>query len=229
MSQAGPDPESRSAPEAPHASERRQGILDAARRLFDRLGYAATTMEAVAVEAGVAKGSIYNYFGSKRDLFREVFTTSLAADDAAAAEVLVSSDGPARKLGRLFDLWFEELPRYRRIGGLVLEFWAEAAHQRETDLHHILTDLYEKHRRPAREVIAAGIASGEFRSDLDPDDAASLIFAVSDGLLVRSILDPTFVVSASAVAALKEAVLLAMGPGGRAASGGGAGEGAHPC
>ena|SRR5690242_10975161 len=49
-----------------HLRQRR--ILGAARRLFDRKGFAATAMEQVADKAGLAVGTLYNYFPSKNDL-----------------------------------------------------------------------------------------------------------------------------------------------------------------
>jgi AcrR family transcriptional regulator len=48
--------------------ERRNQILDAAARLFARKGYKGATIREIAREAGVAEGSIYNYFDSKHDL-----------------------------------------------------------------------------------------------------------------------------------------------------------------
>src|SRR5437588_1656038 len=45
--------------------ERERRILTAARRLFDRKGYAGTAMEDVAERAGLAVGTVYNYFSSK--------------------------------------------------------------------------------------------------------------------------------------------------------------------
>jgi AcrR family transcriptional regulator len=53
---------------------RRQSILAAAEKVFGDCGYAATTMEAVADKAGISKGSIYNYFKNKHDLFKSLFT-----------------------------------------------------------------------------------------------------------------------------------------------------------
>lgn len=47
-------------------------IADAARRLFLRRGYAATTMEAIAGEAGVAVSTVYAIFKSKRAILREI-------------------------------------------------------------------------------------------------------------------------------------------------------------
>ena len=59
---------------AKHAAKRRSEIIIAASRVFDAKGYAATTMDAVAAEAKVAKGSLYNYFPSKEDMLFSIQT-----------------------------------------------------------------------------------------------------------------------------------------------------------
>jgi TetR/AcrR family transcriptional repressor of mexJK operon len=51
---------------------KRQAIMAAATELFIELGYAAASMEEVARRAGVAKQTLYNYFGSKRALFQAI-------------------------------------------------------------------------------------------------------------------------------------------------------------
>jgi len=48
---------------------KRNSILDAARAVFSRQGYAGTAVEDVASKAGVAKGTLYLYFKSKEDLY----------------------------------------------------------------------------------------------------------------------------------------------------------------
>src|ERR1700689_2986545 len=55
---------------------RHQEVLEAARCIFARLGYAATNVEEIAKEAGMAKGTVYLYFKSKE----EVFAALLASD-----------------------------------------------------------------------------------------------------------------------------------------------------
>lgn len=49
-------------------AERREQILDAALRLWTRSGFDATTVEAIALEAGIAKGTVYLYFATKEEL-----------------------------------------------------------------------------------------------------------------------------------------------------------------
>lgn len=54
------------------AVDRRKLILDAAMQSFSHFGYKATTMDLVSKSANVGKGTIYTFFKTKEDLFREV-------------------------------------------------------------------------------------------------------------------------------------------------------------
>ena len=51
------------------SERRRQAILDVARELFQAQGYAATSMSEIAARLGGSKGTLYNYFRSKEELF----------------------------------------------------------------------------------------------------------------------------------------------------------------
>ncbi len=61
-------------------SDRKDAIIAAAEALLRQLGYDAMTMQAVAMEAGLGKGTLYLYFSSREGLILEVY-------------------------GRLFDTW----------------------------------------------------------------------------------------------------------------------------
>jgi TetR/AcrR family transcriptional repressor of mexJK operon len=56
-------------PGRPKDLAKRQAILDAAKRLFIELGYANTSMDTVATEAGVSKLTVYSHFNDKETLF----------------------------------------------------------------------------------------------------------------------------------------------------------------
>lgn len=56
---------------------RRLQILDAALTVYVRFGYNGADMDAVAAQAGLAKGLVYYYYKTKQDLFREVFQWAL--------------------------------------------------------------------------------------------------------------------------------------------------------
>jgi AcrR family transcriptional regulator len=63
------------------AQATRREILDAARRLFERRGYAATTMAAIAAEAGVALKTVYVAFETKSGLLRALWHLLLRGDE----------------------------------------------------------------------------------------------------------------------------------------------------
>src|SRR5215210_8029885 len=70
------------------AAATRVDILDAAQRLFEHRGYAATTMDAIAAEAGVALKTVYIAFDTKSGLLRAVWNHLLRAgrDEVPVAE-----------------------------------------------------------------------------------------------------------------------------------------------
>lgn len=63
------NPSTPSGPGRPKDLAKRQAILDAAKRLFLSMGYANTSMDAVATEAGVSKLTVYSHFNDKETLF----------------------------------------------------------------------------------------------------------------------------------------------------------------
>ncbi len=62
-------------------------LVKAARELFAKDGYAATSLDAVVAKAGVTKGALYHHFSGKRDLFAAVF----AAEQVRLSGVMVAA------------------------------------------------------------------------------------------------------------------------------------------
>ena len=80
----------------PRAKEKRRRIIEAAWRLALRSGLRATTMEALAREAGVAKGTLYAHFPDKDAVFDGVIA-DLMVELAAAFDRGMRSDGGDRR------------------------------------------------------------------------------------------------------------------------------------
>jgi AcrR family transcriptional regulator len=73
---------------APKGERTRQLIVDTALQLFRERGYEATTMRAIATEAGVSVGNAYYYFPSKQHLVQAYYDHSQALHVEAAQPVL---------------------------------------------------------------------------------------------------------------------------------------------
>jgi AcrR family transcriptional regulator len=69
-------------------------IVKAARTLFGRDGYEATSIDDIASRAGVAKGAVYHYFASKAQVFAEVIDQVHGASAAATIRAAESAATP---------------------------------------------------------------------------------------------------------------------------------------
>lgn len=95
---------------------RRQAFLEAASRLFGDADYAGVTMEGVAREAGLSKGTVYLYFGSKEALFLELLIRELEDWFGELLPALVALQGqPAEVLARGFAASLVQRPRLTRL------------------------------------------------------------------------------------------------------------------
>jgi AcrR family transcriptional regulator len=187
-------------------TERRKSILAAAVRAFDASGYAATTMESVAAEAGISKGNIYNYFTSKHDLFQQVFGAAVATVESDAVRLLEQPVPATQKLDKLLDYWYQRLGYHKRIGRLVLEFWATAAREHQGEVADTFRQLYARWRARMAAVLAQGAQQGEFGREFNSPLAASLILAILDGIEIQSILEVGIDVNDEFLAALKRSI-----------------------
>jgi AcrR family transcriptional regulator len=79
---------------------RRQRLLEAAERLFSKVGYRAVTIAAIAAEAGFAKATVYAYFADKDDLFRAVGEALAARLVNAVEGGLADAGSTAQKIAR---------------------------------------------------------------------------------------------------------------------------------
>ncbi len=94
-------------------SSSRQDILRAARRLFSERGYAAVSTTEIAAEAGVARGLLNHYFGTKRGLYVEVAREMLRVRPAQQVPEYVDGATPEARLGESIDRWLEMVARNR--------------------------------------------------------------------------------------------------------------------
>ncbi|MEY9841203.1 TetR/AcrR family transcriptional regulator [Streptacidiphilus sp. EB103A] len=78
--------------------DKRRAIVEAALRVFARVGYTQASLDMIATEAGVAKPTIYNHLGSKENLFRHVMTETAARSNAKTLDVLESFPSGADEL-----------------------------------------------------------------------------------------------------------------------------------
>ncbi len=108
------------------AEQTRATIVDAALQLFEAGGYDATTMRAIADEAGVSLGSAYYYFSGKEELV-QAFYDRLQVEHAAAAEAVLTRPGFADRLRGVLETFVDVAEPFHDFGG---QFFRNAADPR---------------------------------------------------------------------------------------------------
>jgi AcrR family transcriptional regulator len=92
--------------------ERKRQILAAARRLFNERHYGAVSADDIAAEAGVARGLINHYFGTKRELYVEVVREMVRVPPPPVPEY-VRGTSPEQRIAESIDAWLEMVWRNR--------------------------------------------------------------------------------------------------------------------
>jgi len=194
-----------------HLEGRRRAILTAAQQCFEANGYAATTVEAVADKAGISKGSIYNYFGSKQDLFAQLFASYCTTGKAEYERTASQATSAIEMLNHMLDWWSAMLGNNTRIGSLVLEYWGTAARQKERgEFSDWFSQMYNERSQKLAGIIAQGVEEGNFRKGFDPLVAARLILAMLDGITIQAVLDQSMKLDSDLLAAIKRAILTSL-------------------
>ncbi|GIH75381.1 TetR/AcrR family transcriptional regulator [Planobispora longispora] len=98
--------------------------METALRLFRERGYEATTMRAIAAEAGVSVGNAYYYFSSKEALIQAYYDRAQAEHEAACEELLASERSFAGRLGGVLREWVRVSDPYHEFA---VKFFKHAA------------------------------------------------------------------------------------------------------
>lgn len=156
--------------------------MASARELFLELGYPATTIAAVACRADVSADTIYNAFGSKSALLKEVLDVVIGGDDEDVA--LLERAGPQavraepdqRRQIALFSAGMTgQLERVRPMDDILRGAAAVDAAAAE-----LRTDLQVRQRREAVRAVVAWIAAhGPLRDELAQEDAAAIVWTLT--------------------------------------------------
>jgi AcrR family transcriptional regulator len=151
--------------------EKKERILDAAEARFARFGFKKTSIDEVAADAGVGKGTVYLMCESKEDLFYQVVHRDIRAWCAAVAQ-LIDPRVPADELLTRcnFQAW-QYLDDHPLVRDLLL-----GNHQ---EVMPLWTDRLEDLRAIGRantvEILRIGVRQGRFRADLDVERVALIL------------------------------------------------------
>jgi len=174
--------------------EKRALIIEAAAKVFARRGFASTLMAEIAIEAGIGKGTLYEYFDSKENLFFAVFEWFVQATEAEAKVSISALGGSAsERLDALSDSLMSSWAQMEDMYSLVMEFWsASASSQMRERFKQAFKNGYSDFRQIVSTLIRDGIERGEFQPQVDIDSVAAALVGTWDALLLQAWFDDDF-------------------------------------
>jgi AcrR family transcriptional regulator len=174
-------------PRLVRTEDTRRRLLEAARRVFLKRGWAATSLEMIVREAGLTKGAVYSRFRSKADLFLALLEERIAqriADIETVAAAEHGSVGLAGAMGRRWDDAMAADLAWHRVG---IEFRLHAAripalNRRYAALHarlrHAIAAIIEREAREDGQTLA-----------IPADDVARASMALLTGMVLERCAD----------------------------------------
>jgi AcrR family transcriptional regulator len=154
---------------SPWESYKRQSIQEAVIRLICREGLKSVTMERVAQEVGIAKGTVYLHYRDKQELLDEVKSSAVAPMMRKVEDILRGDDSPDRRL-RTFALGYLEYFEEHRDLFRVLIYEREVVRVQGSRYQ---SDRYRRLIEATAGVIGEAIDDGLFR-DVNPHNVAAM-------------------------------------------------------
>jgi len=165
-------------------------VVEAARRLFEERGYAATTIEAISEASDTPQATVYRLFGSKLGILKAVLDVAIAGDhedvamlDRPRVQDLLATPDPHELLGRFATLLRDLMARTAPVHRLL----ADAARS-DPEAAAMLDEVSRQRHEGQRHVARALARAGALRDGLRERDAADVVHALASpevyGLLV---------------------------------------------
>jgi AcrR family transcriptional regulator len=161
---AKPSPSRPARPISARGRRREQQIVDAAARIFRRQGYAATTIQEVADEVGILKGSLYHYMQTKEDLLYRIISE---IHEDALRNVAETSERTGPAVQRLRHFLEAHIASFVANMDKITVFYSDYRHlegERRTETF----DRRARYEDFVRSMVRDGQAEGDFCPDIDP-------------------------------------------------------------
>jgi AcrR family transcriptional regulator len=170
------------------AGDKAARIVDAMRQSVARRGSAGSTFDHVAREAGVSRGLLHYYFGSKEQLLVEV----VRRDCELRMGVLDERLAEARTADDFIDLLVFSLEEVvdNESDFITVVFELFSLSRRNEDIAAEFAELLRRTRSHVAELLAAKHAEGVLHLRADPEAVAEVLFSLADGVALRMLAEP---------------------------------------
>lgn len=175
-------------PERELSGEKASRIVDAMRASVAARGIAGATFEHVAGEAGVSRGLLHYYFGTKERLLVEVVRRDSEMRVERLEQSLAEATNVDHVLQALVSNLLDLIENDPGFFGLVFE--VASAGRRNEELRREISELFERIRSQAAEIFDRKQSEGAIELRCDSHSTAAFLLALADGIALQVLSDP---------------------------------------
>lgn len=170
------------------AEKTKQYIIETVAPLFNKKGYADTSLTDVIKATGLSKGSVYGNFQDKEELALEAFNHNMRLMIWPLADRINTKDNAADKLSAIFDYYRQYYNKTLAFGGCpILNVGIDANHQ-NTPLKNKVRSVVSRLIQSIEDIIQAGQADGVFNPTVDSNKLAKRIYSAIEGSIFTAMM-----------------------------------------
>ena len=167
------------------AQKTRKRVIDAATRLFVKQGYVATTIRAIAAEAGVSVPTVELLFGTKAQLLHVVIDVAVAGDDEPVpvlSRAWAADAQSARALADFLSVVAQVVSEAQaRSAGVILAAYEAAAS--DPDIQLLILDRESQRERTTAWIVDSMLERAALRPGLDRAGAIDTVWMMMDPVI----------------------------------------------
>ena len=163
-------------------------IVDAMRASVAQRGVAGSTFDHVARDAGVSRGLLHYYFGTKEQLLVEVVRRDCDLRMAVLEEQLAGAETAEDFLSRLVASLEELVREESEFFAVVFELFTLS--RRNAEIATEFAELMRRTREHVAGLLAAKQAEGVLALSAEPEAIAEVLFSLGDGVAMRMLAEP---------------------------------------
>ena len=168
--------------------DKKELIINAAVKVFAERGLEKGKIADIAQEAGIGKGTVYEYFRSKDDIFKAIEKMFFSGTLEQMQSIAQSQESPTEKIERICEI---SLDLHNHMGDSVLIFSELWAQQTRGIIHGhsttIINEMYNDYYKLVEDILNEGIRKKEFRK-MSVVGVTTMLLSMIDGIMWQSII-----------------------------------------
>lgn len=163
------------------AARTRQFIIECAAPIFNKKGYAGTSLQDLLQATGLSKGALYGNFANKDEIALAVFDYNFNFIKKSLIQRTAQTDSTVEKFLAMLQFYRKEWTNLVANGGCPLLNAAVEADDNLPMLQARVHESFQYWQRSLEKLMLQGMLQGELRTDLNPSQQAVLIMSLLEG------------------------------------------------